>query len=177
MCIRDSRIAASSGRIVVVTSLGYKMGLKTIQFDDMNWDGNYHQNNTYCHSKLAQMMSAYELQDRVAAAGGSVQVYVCHPGSSRTSLIETSGNLMTRMATKLLFWSPMAQSAEKGSYPEVMCATEEGLQQRALYGPTGFMEMVGPVGTGTLEPYAHDKAVMEKLWALSEEKTGIEWAI
>ena len=33
--------------------------------------------------------------------------------------------------------SPMVQSAEKGAWPEVMCATEDGLEQRALYGPTG----------------------------------------
>ena len=31
----------SKGRIVVVGSEGYKMGIKTIQFDDMNWDKNY----------------------------------------------------------------------------------------------------------------------------------------
>lgn len=171
------RIEESSGRIVVVSSLGYKMGLKTIQFDDMNWDKNYHQNNTYCHSKLAQMMFAYELQDRVRAANKSVKVFVCHPGSSATSLITTSGNLLSRMAFGLMSLTPMVQSAEKGSYPEVMCATESDLEQRALYGPTGFNEMVGPVGKGTLEPYAHDKAVIERLWALSERETGIEWSI
>ncbi len=171
------RIEASKGRIVVVSSLGYKMGLQTMQFDDMNWDGNYHQNRTYCHSKLAQMMFAYELQDRLAAANKDVEVYVCHPGSSATSLIETSGNVFTRAAWKLMTWSPMVQTAEKGSYPEVMCATESGLEQRALYGPTGFQEMVGPVGTGTLEPYAHDKAVIERLWAVSEQATGFDWPV
>lgn len=170
-------IEASKGRIVVVSSLGYKMGLQTMQFDDMNWDGNYHQNRTYCHSKRAQMMFAYELQDRLAAANKDVEVYVCHPGSSATSLIETSGNVFTRAAWKLMTWSPMVQTAEKGSYPEVMCATESGLEQRALYGPTGFQEMVGPVGTGTLEPYAHDKAVIERLWAVSEQATGFDWPV
>ncbi len=169
------RIEASKGRIVVVASLGYKMGLKTIQFDDMNWDDNYHQNNTYCHSKLAQMMFAYQLQDRLAAASSDVSVYVCHPGSSATSLIETSGNLVSRAAWKLMTWTPMVQSAEKGAYPEVMCATEGGLEQRALYGPTGFQEMVGPVGKGTLEPYAYEKPVLERLWALSEKETGLAW--
>jgi len=171
------RIDASEGRIVVVSSLGYKMGLQTIQFDDMNWDANYHQNRTYCHSKLAQMMFAYELQDRVEAAGGRVEVYVCHPGSSRTSLIETSGNFVSKLAFRLMALSPMVQSAERGAYPEVMCATERGLAQRALYGPTGFMEMVGPVGQGTLEPYAYDKAVLTELWAVSEAATGFTWAL
>ena len=94
------------------------------------------------------MMFAYELQDRLAAAHQEVKVYVCHPGSSRTSLIETSGNLITRMMFRLMSLSPMVQSAEKGSWPEVMCATENDLEQRALYGPTGRMEWVGPVGKG-----------------------------
>lgn len=170
------RIEASKGRIVVVSSLGYNMGIKTIQFDDLNWDRNYHQNKTYSQSKLAQMMFAYELQDRLAEAGRTdVEVYVCHPGSSKTSLITTSGNLATRIAFGLMSLSPVVQSAEKGSWPEVMCATEEGLEQRALYGPTGFMEFVGPVGRGTLHPHATDKAVMERLWNVSEKAVGFEW--
>lgn len=171
------RVGESNGRIVVVASLGYKMGLQTLQFDDMNWDGNYHPNHTYCHSKLAQMMFAYELQDRLAAANKGVEVYVCHPGSSATSLIQTSGSPMMRLVFWLMSLSPMVQSAEKGSYPEVMCATQAGLDQRELYGPTGRMEWVGPVGKGTLEPYAHEKPVMERLWALSEEETGFEWTL
>lgn len=61
--------------------------------------------------------------------------------------------------------SPMVQSAETGAYPEVMCATEVGLDSRALNGPTGWNEWVGPVGKGTLEPYAYDKPVMERLWS------------
>ena len=172
------RIEASKGRIVVVSSLGYNMGIKTIQFDDMNWDKNYHQNNTYSQSKLAQMMFAYELQDRLTARGKTdVEIYVCHPGSSKTSLITTSGNLATRIMFRLMTWSPMVQSAEKGSWPEVMCATEEGLEQRALYGPTGLAEFVGPVGRGTLHPHAYDKAVMTRLWDVSERATGFTWEL
>ncbi|MEP4050993.1 MAG: SDR family oxidoreductase [Litorimonas sp.] len=171
------RIEKSKGRIVVVSSLGYKMGLKTIQFDDMNWDKNYHQNRTYTQSKLAQMMFAYELQDRLATANTDVKVFVCHPGSSRTSLITTSGNLLTRAMFKLMSILPITQSAEKGSWPEVMCATENDLEQRALYGPTGFQEFVGPVGQGTLESFAYDKPVMERLWDLSETQTQFNWSI
>lgn len=171
------RIEESKGRIVVVASLGYKLGLRTIQFEDLNWDRNYSANAAYSQSKLAQMMFAYELQDKVKAVNKRVEVYVCHPGASATSLISTSGGLMTRIAWWLMTKSPMVQTAEKGAYPEIMCATEDGLEQRALYGPTGSMEMVGPVGEGTLEPYAYEKPVMEKLWSRSEEETGYEWNI
>jgi NAD(P)-dependent dehydrogenase (short-subunit alcohol dehydrogenase family) len=171
------RIEISKGRIVVVASLGYNMGIKTIQFDDMNWDKNYRANPVYSQSKLAQMMFAYELQDRLQEAGKDVQVYVCHPGASATSLISTSGGLMTRLTWWMMSKTPIVQTAEKGAYPEIMCATENGLEQRALYGPTGFMQMGGPVGKGTLNPHAYDKAVMAKLWLVSEEATGYNWSL
>ena len=170
------RIEESEGRIVVVASLGYNMGIKTIKFDDMNWDEGYVANTVYSQSKLAQMMFAYELQDRLAAAGKSgVKVYVCHPGSSATSLVATSGSRTMRLIWWLMTKTPMVQTAERGAYPEVMCATEDGLEQRALYGPTGRMEFVGPVGKGTLNPHATDKPVMERLWDVSEEAVGFEW--
>lgn len=171
------RIEESNGRIVVVASEGYKWGIKTMQFDDMNWDKNYHAMNTYCHSKLAQMMFAYELQDKTRAVNKHVKVYVCHPGSSATSLINNSGSLKDRIIFRLLSMTPLVQSAEKGAYPEVMCATEaeEKLNQKAYYGPTGRMQWTGPVGECTLEPHAQDKPVMEKLWTVSEEATGFKW--
>ncbi len=171
------RLDQSHGRIVVVASLGYKLGIRTIQFDDMDWDANYSPNGVYSQSKLAQMMFAYELQDRVAAAGKNVSVYVCHPGASATSLISTSGGRLMRAVWWLMTKTPMVQSAEKGAYPEVMCATEDGREQRAFYGPTGRMEAVGPVGRGTLEPHAHDKDVMARLWSVSEDATGFDWPV
>ncbi len=169
-------IEKSKGRIVTVGSMGYNMGIKTIKFDDMNWDQDYTPNDAYSQSKLAQIMSVYELQDRLKRAGKTgVKVYACHPGSSRTSLITTSGSLMMRFAFHLMALSPLTQSAEKGSYPELMCATEEDLDQKGFYGPTGRNNWTGPVGAHKLEPHALDKDVAEKLWELSEEETGVAW--
>lgn len=170
------KIRESKGRIVVVGSEGYKMGIKTIQFEDMNWDKNYSPNGVYSQSKLAQIMTVYELQDRLKEAGrNDVKVYACHPGASRTSLIKTSGGLMTRFIWQLMKLSPFVQSAEKGSYPELMCATEPDLNQKAFYGPTGRNYWTGPVGECKLEPHALDKKVAERLWALSEQETGVKW--
>ena len=170
------RIEKSKGRIVIVGSEGYKMGIKTIQFDDLNWDKNYSPNGVYSQSKLAQIMCVYELQDRLKKAGKTdVKVYACHPGASRTSLIKTSGSLMTRFTWQLMKLSPMVQSAEKGSYPELMCATEPNLNQSGFYGPTGRNYWTGPVGECKLEPHAKDKAVAEKLWEVSEKAIGLKW--
>lgn len=172
------RIEASKGRIVVVGSMGYNMGIKTIQFDDMNWDKNYSPNSVYSQSKLAQIMCVYELQARLKQAGKTdVQVYACHPGASRTSLIKTSGGLMTRFVWQLMKLSPMVQSAEKGAYPQVMCATEPNLDQAGFYGPTGRNNWTGPVGEHRLEPHAKDKEVATRLWELSENETGVKFKI
>lgn len=83
---------------------------------------------------------------------------------------------------RLIFWlmtkTPLVQTAEKGSYPEVMCATEDSLtEQRALYGPTGRMEVVGPVGRGTLNAHAYYKVVMTRLWDESEKAVGFDWKL
>jgi len=171
------RIEASQGRIVVVASEGYKMGLKTMQFDDMNWDKNYHPNKTYCHSKLAQMMFAYQLQDKIQTAGKHVSVYVCHPGAASTSLINDKASMATRISWYLMVKAGMVQTAEQGAYPEVMCATASNLTERAYYGPSGRMNWAGPVGECKLEPHALDKAVLSKLWTLSEQETAFTWSL
>lgn len=170
------RIEDSHGRIVVVASEGYKMGLKTMQFEDMNWDKNYHPNHTYCHSKLAQMIFAYELQNRVDHSSKDVKVYVCHPGASKTSLINDKTSVATRIAWSLMSILPITQSAEKGAYPEVMCATEQNLKQQAYYGPSGWMNWVGPVGECKLEPFVLNGEVAKKLWELSEAETSLSWS-
>lgn len=170
------RIEASQGRIVTVGSMGYNLGIKTIQFDDMNWDKNYSPNGVYSQSKLAQIMTVYELQDRLEKAGKTdVKVYACHPGASATSLIRTSGSLMARFVWQLMKLSPLVQSAEKGAYPELMCATEPELDQKGFYGPTGRNYWTGPVGECKLEPHAKDKAVAARLWEVSEKATGLTW--
>jgi len=167
------RVEASDGRIVIVGSNGYKMGDKRIRFEDLNYDKNYSAWNAYAQSKLAQMMFGYELQRRVRAAGTAVEVHVCHPGASRTGLIRDTAGLATRVLAALL--SPLAQSAERGSWPEIMCATQAELEPETYYGPTRF-EMVGPVGACPLEAFALDTGQAARLWDLSEQKTGLKWS-
>ncbi|BDD02116.1 SDR family oxidoreductase [Persicobacter psychrovividus] len=171
-------IEKSKGRIVTVGSMGYDMGLKTIKFDDLNWEKDYTPNNAYSQSKLAQIMSAYELQDRLNASDHSeVKVYACHPGSSRTNLISTNGSFMMKVIFGLMKLSPLTQTAEKGAYPELMCATEPELDPAGFYGPTGRSNWVGAVGAHPIEPHAKDKAISKRLWELSEKVTGIKWNV
>lgn len=169
------KIKETNARIVIVGSNGYNMGLKKIQFEDMNFDKNYSPMRTYCHSKLAQMMFAYELQRRIKVSNGDTEVYVCHPGASKTTMGVEEGNTMTKIMFKVMSLTPLAQSAEAGSYPTVMCAIENNLKQQAYYGPTGTMDLVGPVGECKLEKHVLDKISAQKLWDLSEKETDCIW--
>lgn len=169
------RVEQSQGRIVIVSSEGYKMGLKTIQFEDMNFERNYNPMNTYCHSKLAQMIFGYELQQRIKNAKKEVKVYVCHPGASRTSLINEKASRRDRILFSIMSLLPIVQSAEKGSYPEVMCATEESLPMDAYYGPTGTMNWSGPVGECEMEDFVLDREIARQLWEVSEKATKCHW--
>lgn len=168
------RIEDSKGRIVVVGSTGYRMGLKRIRFENLNFEESYTAWNAYSQSKLAQVMFAYELQRRVRAAGKNVEVHACHPGASRTNLIDTSGSTVNRIVWGILKWI-VAQPAEKGAWPEVMCTTEKGLEPETLYGPTRRGETVGAIGECRLEPFALDRNAAARLWQISEEKTGLVW--
>lgn len=172
-----NKIEENKGRIVTVVSEGYKMGLKEIQFDDMNFDKNYNPMKTYCHSKLAQMIFSFDLQNRLKQANKSTKVYVCHPGASRTTLIRETASRRDRILFSIMAKFPIVQSAEQGSYPEVMCATEPNLKQEAYYGPTGMMQWKGPVGECQMESFVNDKSVMEKLWNESEKQTGSKFEI
>lgn len=169
------RIESSAGRIVVVGSNAYKMGLKKIQFEDLNFDANYSAWHSYAQSKLAQMMFAYELQRRVEAAGKKLKVQVCHPGASRTNLLQETASTFNKMVWALASRF-IAQSAERGSWPEVMCAAESEVEPFKLYGPTKRGQMVGAVGECPLDACALDSEAAAKLWTLSERKTGQCWS-
>ena len=84
---------------------------------------------------------------------------------------------MMKFIFGLMKLSPLTQSAEKGAYPQLMCATELILDQNDFYGPTGRSNWVGPVGAHKLEPHAKDKTIAKRLWEFSEKETGIKWNI
>ena len=169
------RIEASAGRIVVVGSNAYKMGRKRIQFEDLNFDNKYTAWSTYAQSKLAQMMFGYELQRRVEAAGKNVVVQVCHPGASRTNLLMDTASTFNKVVWSILS-RVVAQSAEKGAWPEVMCAAEADVATEKLYGPTKRAETVGPIGECPMDACVLDRDMAAQLWTLSEQKTSLSWS-
>lgn len=168
------QVAASHGRIVIVGSNAYKMGKKRIRFDDLNFDRGYSAWHAYNQSKLAQMMFGYELQRRTQTTGREVTIQVCHPGASRTNLISGNVSMLNKVLIRLV--KPFFQSAEKGSWPELLCATEADVESETLYGPTKRADTAGAVGECVLAEHALDRAAAARLWEISEQKTGLRWS-
>jgi len=169
------RIEASAGRLVMVGSNAYKMGKKKIHFDDLNFDEKYSAWHAYNQSKLAQMMFGYELQRRLQAGGKRAVAQVCHPGASKTNLISGDVSRLNKVLIKVIM--PFFQSAERGSWPELLCATEPDVKSATLYGPTKKADTAGPVGENELAAHALDQTAAARLWEVSEEKTGITFSV
>jgi hypothetical protein len=76
--------------------------------------------------------------------------------------------------TKIL-GSFMSHSAAEGALPTLFAATSPAAAPAGYYGPNGFYELKGPVAPAKVFPQAKDEVVARKLWAVSEQLTGVTW--
>ena len=65
-------------RIVIVSSMAHQMARQGINFEDINYDTDFNTMKAYGISKLANVLHAKELANRLNNTG--ISVYVLHPG-------------------------------------------------------------------------------------------------
>src|SRR5260370_7316395 len=90
MSLIPALMRAPSPKVTTVSSGAANMGLKKINFGDLQWERSYGSWTAYCQSKLADLMFALELGRRSATAGIPLGSNAAHPGYARTNL-QTSG--------------------------------------------------------------------------------------
>jgi protochlorophyllide reductase len=160
------------GRVVYVSSGAAYFG--RIAFDDLQGERRYDAWAAYAQSKLANLITALELQERLEAAGSSVRSIAAHPGLARTNLQPTSvaarGSRLEGLAYRLM--DPLFQSAAMGALPQLYAATAADVELNTFYGPGGLGNMKGYPSTCRMAPAARDAATRERLWQVSEELTG-----
>ena len=115
--VLDRLLDTPGSRIVTVSSIGHRTGTGTMHFDDLQSERGYQPWPAYYQSKLANLLSTYELQARLAAAGAGTTALAAHPGNARTGLWRHTPRL-TRILYRpelrpLTFW--FAQSAPTGA--------------------------------------------------------------
>lgn len=166
------RVEATSGRIVVLSSIAHKTG--ALDLEDFMSDRKYSPSKAYTQSKLANLMFAFELDRRLQAAGSTAICIACHPGYTDTNLQSTGPTGFLK-----IFWSTMnklaAQDLEAGATPTVLAAAGREAKRGAYYGPGRFGDSRGPVSDAGVSAHALDQDKQKRLWEMSEQLVGLDW--
>jgi NAD(P)-dependent dehydrogenase (short-subunit alcohol dehydrogenase family) len=159
-------------RVVTVSSAAHKFG--RIDFDDLQRQRHYFRWTAYGQSKLANLLFARELDLRLRAAGSTVSSLAAHPGYAATNLQSAAPPALDRWAMAVanhLF----AQSAEMGALPELYAATRPNLDGGLFIGPDGPNEQRGYPKVVSPSRAGRSGAAADRLWAVSEELTGVSY--
>jgi protochlorophyllide reductase len=156
-------------RVVHVSSGASYFG--RIAFDDLQGEQRYDAWAAYAQSKLANVMTALELQRRLNGQGAAVLSIAAHPGLARTNLQPTSvaarGSRVEALAYRLM--DPLFQSAAMGALPQLFAATASDAEPGGFYGPGGLGNLKGYPKACRIAPAALDAAACNQLWEVSEE--------
>lgn len=171
----NNMLKVDGSRVVVVASIAHNIRAK-IDFDDLQWERRkYERVAAYGQSKLANLMFAYDLQRRLAAAKAKTIAVAAHPGVAATELTRhlPGANLpgVNWVSGKLL------NSAEMGALPTLRAATDPGVKGGQYYGPDGFKELRGHPVLVDSTKQSKDVAIQERLWKVSEELTGVTFPV
>jgi NAD(P)-dependent dehydrogenase (short-subunit alcohol dehydrogenase family) len=161
-------------RVVTISSGAHKMG--KIDFGDLQGERSYRKWKAYGQSKLANLLFAFELGRRATAAGSALMSVAAHPGYAATNL-QSAGPRMSGRALEENLMSLanriFAQDEEHGALPTLYAATEPNLPSGTYIGPDGPLEMRGRPRLVGASDRAWDEAAAHRLWAVSEELTGV----
>src|SRR5258708_16661372 len=114
MSLMPALMRASSQRVTTVSSGAANMGLKKINFGDLQWERSYGPWTAHCQSKLADLMFALELGRRTASASLPLVSNAAHPGYARTNL-QTSGPGREKHVGREIMAAFMSPDAAHGS--------------------------------------------------------------
>ena len=169
----DRLLPVAGSRIVTVSSVGHRI-LADIHFDDLQWERRYNRVAAYGQAKLANLLFTYELQRRLAPHATTIAA-AAHPGGSDTELGRYTPAALRPVID--LFFKRLAQEAAMGALPQLRAATDPAVLGGQYYGPDGFGGMRGypkVVGSGKK---SHDADRQRRLWAVSEDLTGVTYPV
>src|SRR5580704_17856600 len=169
----DNLLPVRGSRVVTVSSMGHRLRA-AIHFDDLQWEHRYDRIAAYGQSKLANLLFTYELQRRLAARDQpTTTALAAHPGGSNTELAR---NLPGIFKPAVAVLGPLLfQNAAMGSLPTLRAATDPGVEGGQYYGPDGLGEQRGHPKVVSSSAQSHDEDLQRRLWAVSEELTGVTY--
>ena len=169
-------LEADDPRVVTVASIAHHRGDARVL--EANPPEGYAAERYYGNSKLANVLFARELHRRATAADSKLVSTAAHPGISATNLVASREGMGANKLIHLTapyFMPVLFQSAAKGANPSLYAATKG--EPGSYTGPQWIRESRGPIGPAKPSRLARDEQLAADLWALSEAKTGIAFAI
>lgn len=166
----DRMLTTPGSRVVTVSSAWHRIG--RIRFDDLQWQHEYSPMGAYGQSKLANLLFTYQLQRRLTRT--HTIAAAAHPGVSRTEL---SRNMQWWMRTLMKPLELTFTSAAMGALPTLRAATDPDVLGGQYFGPGGVAGMRGYPKVVTSNDRSHDVLVQQRLWAISEELTGVVYPV
>ena len=170
----ENLLPVRGSRVVTVSSSGHRFRA-AIHFDDLQSEQHYDRFAAYGQSKLANLLFTYELQRRLATAHKNTIAVAAHPGAASTELGRNAPTLVKplfALAGPLLF-----QNATMGALPTLRAATDPDVEGGQYYGPDGLGEQRGHPKLVSSSAQSHDEDVQRRLWAVSEELTGVTYPV
>jgi NAD(P)-dependent dehydrogenase (short-subunit alcohol dehydrogenase family) len=169
----DRLLPVAGSRVVTVSSVGHRI-MADIHFDDLQWERSYNRVAAYGQAKLSNLLFTYELQRRLASHGTTIAA-AAHPGFSDTELMR---HLPGPVESVFRLAAPLVtQDAAAGALPQLRAATDPSVQGGQYYGPSGFAQSQGSPKVVGSSKKSHDVERQRKLWAVSEELTGVTYPV
>lgn len=162
-------------RVVTVSSTAHT--LANIDIADLNSEHRYHRWLAYARSKTANLLFTHELARRLAAHGSDVVAAAAHPGYAATNLQAAGPRMAGRRFTERFMAVGnrfFAQSPEAGALPTLYAATAPDVRPDSFTGPS-FLGWRGAPGPSWRAPWTLNDRAGERLWAASEELTGVSY--
>jgi NAD(P)-dependent dehydrogenase (short-subunit alcohol dehydrogenase family) len=154
-------IAAPAGRVVNVTTEVYS---RKLDLDNLQGERKYSWMGAYRTSKLRVVLFTTELARRIAGSG--VTVASVSPGPTKTNFGGGGPSGLMGVVTGVLKHTPLLKPADKAAEGIVWAATSPELAgtPAALYMHHKQLKLKGA---------ATDPNIAAKIWAISEEQTGV----
>lgn len=143
----------SAGRARVTTQIALAADQHALNWDDLQWEKDYHPFRAYCSSKIALGLWALELERRSAQAGWGVTSNLAHPGVSPTNLLAAQPQMGRAKDTRdvriarFLSRLGLLGTPETAALSAVYAATSPDAVGGGFYGPSGYRHLRGlPAG-------------------------------
>jgi NAD(P)-dependent dehydrogenase (short-subunit alcohol dehydrogenase family) len=170
----DNLLPVRGSRVVTVSSTGHRFRA-AIHFDDLQSEQSYDRFAAYGQSKLANLLFTYELQRRLADHHKNTIAVAAHPGGSNTELGRNAPMLLRPLFG--LVGPVLFQGAAMGALPTLRAATDPNVAGGQYYGPDGLGEQRGHPRLVSSSAQSHDEDLQHRLWAVSEELTGVTYPV